>query len=199
MTAAPRADNVDAFEVYRLSELCGLEPSVSPSEFSRLDVGPKAFGECHAERLTNMNAASLYASAALLGRWGAGAANSSRREAIARRYVPSFVRSVVARSCVLRRDEPFAEYVGCNGVDTQHYVCAPCNNLIDRCVGEQRTADCELTPPYPCRCSDEAIERSALRVGRLGLSFPNLMTLAPRREYDRRRSVLKPPPCPHET
>jgi len=182
---ATASSEVEPLEVYRLSEMCDLDPSISLRDFSRLDAGPRIFSRCQPEQLTNMNAASLHASAALLGRWAAGAANSSHVEEMSRRFVPSFRHSVVTRSCILRwRSVPFAEYVGCNGVDTQHYVCGPCFNLIDRCIGRLELSGCMTTEPYACRCSTSASAAAARYIGKLSISFPNLLTIAPRRTID---------------
>lgn len=96
-----------------------------------------------------------------------------------RAFVGSFNTSVTTQYCVQRNKEPFADYVSCNGNDTEHYTCA-CDNWIDRCIGHSDTSMCSLpnatTPGHmhmpTCTCSDSSLERSNRVIGRMGVYAP---------------------------
>lgn len=64
----------------------------------------------------------------------------------------------------------FADYVSCNGADTEHYVCE-CNNWIDRCIGRLDMATCTNTS-MACGCTAESLADSARRVGRMPVFAP---------------------------
>ena len=73
--------------------------------------------------------------------------------------------------CVERVKEPFAEYVSCNGPDTEHYTCT-CNNWIDRCIARDDTSVCNAShlddQQMPaCKCSDSSLIRSSKVIGRM--------------------------------
>ena len=183
MGASPSSSPpVESLEVYRASELCGMDGQLPLRAFQHLSVTPRFFGRCLSEPLANVNAASLEASASLLARWGttASTVEADSREVLAQRYMPSFRHSVLTRTCVLRRAEPFAEYIGCNGPDTQHYVCGPCYNFLDRCIGRLPVAECaESGVLDTCKCNASTAARSARTIGAMEVAFPNMMTLAP--------------------
>lgn len=92
-------------------------------------------------------------------------------------YVPSFNGSVTSRYCISRVAAPFADYVSCNGLDTEHYHC-DCNLFADRCIGRQDTSPCHsrLTPSgssWPlCECSAESTATSAKYIGSTPVYYP---------------------------
>ena len=137
--------SIEPLEVYRVSELCGMDAELPLRAFGPLHVTPRIFSRCRSEPMANVNAASLFATAALLARFGtARPRETDEREAVARRFSPVFNSSVLTRACLSRKADPFAAYVGCNGPDTQHYVCGPCYNLVDRCIGQLSVDECQL-------------------------------------------------------
>jgi len=88
-------------------------------------------------------------------------------------FVRDFNASVITRYCTERRPEPFADYVSCNGEDTEHYTCV-CNNWIDRCIGRLDRSTC--IDSHDCQCSNASLRRSAEAIGRMPVfaPFPNI-------------------------
>ena len=88
-------------------------------------------------------------------------------------FVSDFNTSVITRYCTQRRAEPFADYVSCNGPDTEHYTCV-CNNWIDRCIGRLDRSTC--IDSHTCECSNASLLRSTEAIGRMPVysPFPNM-------------------------
>ena len=80
-----------------------------------------------------------------------------------------FPTAVITKYCVQHNlDDAFADYVSCNGGDTEHYTCL-CNNLIDRCIGRLDTSPCVQNE---CHCTDESLNRSQHYIGRMPVYAP---------------------------
>ena len=77
--------------------------------------------------------------------------SSSSRRCRAAAILCKINASVTTRYCVHHERRPaYADYVSCNGNDTEHYDCY-CNNWIDR-IGRLDTSVCNALCPTPRRC-----------------------------------------------
>jgi len=152
-TRVPGAANLTAF---RISELCGATSSYSYDDSPRRRT-------CEPDNLYNHDSGSLLADVLFIN--GAGGSGLE----------PDFNGSVISRYCVSRVDRPYADYVSCNGKDTEHYACA-CNLFIDRCIGRLNTSSCSYSGPKrfmpDCHCSDASREASAQYIGKMPAFFP---------------------------
>ena len=143
--------------VFRISELCGASGSYTYDEEYRR--------ACQPDNLYNHDSGSLLADVEFInGAQGSG-------------FVPDFNGSVTSRYCVSRVDRPYADYVSCNGRDTEHYTCT-CNVFIDRCIGRLNTSTCHAPPPGArhamprCDCSAASTAGSARYIGRMPVYYP---------------------------
>jgi hypothetical protein len=143
-------EGVAPLPVYRISELCG---------------GP-AGAPCEPDFLYDHDAGSLLADVDFITMTSIKPSNSSHGHH--HHFIGDFNGSVITSYCVERRDEPFADYVSCNGPDPEHYSCA-CNNWIDRCIGRIDVSPCV---GFDCHCSNASLATSAERIGRMPVYAP---------------------------
>ena len=125
-TARPGVANLT---VYRISELCGASPSSYTYSYDEAYHRP-----CQPDDLYNHDSGSLLADVEFMTAVASGPVAG---------FVPDFNGSVTSRYCIAHADVPFADYVSCNGKDTEHYTCA-CNVFIDRCIGRMDTSSCHV-------------------------------------------------------
>lgn len=157
-TATPGASNLT---VFRISELCGATHhySYEGTEYDR---------PCEPDYLHNHDSGTLLADVEFItATQGSG-------------FVPDFNGSVVSRYCVSRAAGETADYVSCNGRNTEHYRCA-CNNFIDRCIGRADTSACRVAPRRTpsgtynvteCFCSARSTWRSRRHIGSMPVYYP---------------------------
>ena len=153
--AGPYSDSVvhrtasssfDPLVVHRISENCG--------------------DECEPDLLYNHDTGSILADVEFITAMSRGG-----------HFVQDFNASVTTRYCVHHERRPaYADYVSCNGNDTEHYDCY-CNNWIDRCIGRLDTSVCNASVPDPekmpaCACSDASLAESAKFLGRMPVYNP---------------------------
>ena len=153
--AGPYSDSVvhrtasssfDPLVVHRISENCG--------------------DECEPDLLYNHDTGSILADVEFITAMSRGG-----------HFVQDFNASVTTRYCVHHERRPaYADYVSCNGNDTEHYDCY-CNNWIDRCIGRLDTSVCNASVPDPqkmpaCTCSDASLAESAKYLGRMPVYNP---------------------------
>lgn len=95
---------------------------------------------------------------------------------------------VVARYCVRRSPQPYADYASCNGRTPDEYTCG-CGNYADRCIGREDLSICDPTAPEvpplsqlmlpmpPCTCDAASLKQSQRFVGRMPFFAQNPTTL----------------------
>jgi len=151
--------------VYRISELCGGNADY---DYSYGD-GTRDRA-CEPDNLYNHDSGELLADVEFINAVGGHGSF----------FVPDFNGSVTSRYCVAHVDAPFADYVSCNGRDTEHYSCA-CNVFIDRCIGRLDTSSCVPPPPpvHPhsshmpeCTCDRSSTAASARYIGAMPVFYP---------------------------
>ena len=153
-------DAASKLTAYRIAELCSDDPRPSYT----YEEPPEP---CQPDYLRNHDAGDLLADV----EFATLTAGSF--------FDPQFNGSVLARYCVeYTLPDRFADYVSCNGVDTEHYECA-CNNFIDRCIGRLPIDSCHFAPQeahlfdnVSCECTAESLAHSARVVGRMPVYYP---------------------------
>jgi len=143
------SDAWESLEVYRISELCG-------------DV-------CEPDFLYNHDGGTALADIGFI----------THEAAHGEDFNVTFNGSVIARYCVSRRLEAFADYVSCDsaapGLGPEFYRCS-CTDFIDRCIARGDLSVCNASQPFdfepPCYCSNASLSLSAMRIGRMPTYMP---------------------------
>ena len=168
-TATP---NVSNLTVFRISELCGGSGDASYT----YDESPEYKRPCQPDQLYNHDSGTLLADVEFI--------TATKQSG----FVPDFNDSVTSRYCVSHEASPpslpvgeaFADYVSCNGRDTEHYRCT-CNVFVDRCIGRVDTSSChQITvntskgqwKRTECDCSAESTAASAKYIGAMPVYYP---------------------------
>ena len=163
-TATPGVGNLT---VFRISELCGADPSLPSYTYGE---DPDYRRPCEPDMLYNHDSGNLLADVEFITAVSGGGG-----------FVPDFNGSITSRYCVAHQDRPPADYVSCNGRDTEHYRCT-CNVFVDRCIGRLDTSECEIVSRRSrsgkvyndtvCTCSEASTGASAKYIGRMPVYYP---------------------------
>lgn len=137
---------VDYLTTFRFSEKCG-DTQTGPGKMP-----------CNVDFLYNRDTGDILADTAFIIYVGS------------HELLKAFSTSVMTKYCISKRHEPYADYVSCDGPDSDHYECR-CSSLPDKCMARYDVTTCDKNS-HECKCSEESLNRSAHIIGRAPVYHP---------------------------